>query len=66
MAAGCSQHTHIPRKASPYLQHNLVDGSSIRFKVEGLVVVVAEVGELKNGVTCETERIGQQPGLFAV
>ena len=48
------------------LQHNLVDGSSIRFKVEGLVVVVAEVGELKNGVTCETERIGHPAGIFTV
>jgi len=39
-----------------HLEHNLVDGRGVGLKVEGLVVMVTEVGELKYGVTCEMER----------
>lgn len=44
-----------PLSSRTHLQHYFVDSSSVRLKVQRLVVVVAQIHQLKYGVAYETE-----------
>lgn len=43
------------RSSGTHLQHDFIDSSGVRLKVERFVVMVAQISQLKYGMTYETQ-----------